>query len=153
MSVSNKCPQCGASVDANAVTCKYCGESITQQSPPQAAAPQVAAPQHQQAAPVIHIHQQVSQQATPQAPQQVFHQVSDINPHWPIKSKVAAGILAIFLGGLGIHKFYLGKGGMGILYLLFCWTFLPAAVGLIEGIIYLTQSDYAFQVKNQVRVV
>jgi TM2 domain-containing membrane protein YozV len=36
-----------------------------------------------------------------------------------LKNKVVAGLLAIFVGGLGIHKFYLGKVGQGILYLLF----------------------------------
>jgi TM2 domain-containing membrane protein YozV/ribosomal protein L40E len=60
------------------------------------------------------------------------------------KSKIAAGIFAILLGGFGIHKFYLGNVGLGILYLLFCWTFIPAFVGFIEGIIYLTMSDQAF---------
>jgi len=60
------------------------------------------------------------------------------------RTRVAAGILALFLGGLGAHKFYLGKPGMGILYLLFCWTFVPAGVGLIEGIVYLCMSDAAF---------
>lgn len=63
------------------------------------------------------------------------------------KSKVAAGLFGIFLGGLGIHKFYLGKVGMGILYLLLCWTFIPALVGLIEGIIYLCESDENFNRK------
>lgn len=63
--------------------------------------------------------------------------VSGINPSWPVKSKVAAGILAILLGGIGVHKFYLGKVGMGILYLCFCWTGIPAVLGLIEGIMYL----------------
>ncbi|WP_096190868.1 TM2 domain-containing protein [Neobacillus soli] len=58
-----------------------------------------------------------------------------------MKSKVAAGVLAILLGGLGVHKFYLGKIGMGILYILFCWTSIPSLIGLIEGIIYLTKSD------------
>lgn len=56
------------------------------------------------------------------------------------KSKVAAGILALFLGGIGIHKFYLGNVGMGIVYLLFAWTFIPAIVAFFEGIIYLTYS-------------
>ena len=60
------------------------------------------------------------------------------------KSRVAAGIFAILLGDLGVHKFYMGKIGMGILYLLFCWTGIPAFVGLIEGIIYLTESDEKF---------
>ena len=43
-------------------------------------------------------------------------------------------ILAILLGGVGVHKFYVGKWGMGILYLLFCWSGIPAIIGLIEGI-------------------
>ncbi len=60
------------------------------------------------------------------------------------KSRIAAGILAILLGGLGVHKFYMGKIGMGILYLLFCWTIIPGIVGLVEGIIYLCESDAAF---------
>lgn len=63
------------------------------------------------------------------------------------KDRTSAGILAILLGGIGAHKFYLGDTGMGILYLIFCWTFIPAIIGLIEGIIYLTKSDKEFQAK------
>ncbi len=63
------------------------------------------------------------------------------------KSRIAAALFAIFLGGLGIHKFYLGRVGWGIVYLLFCWTFIPAIVGFIEGIIYLTMSDEEFIAK------
>lgn len=63
------------------------------------------------------------------------------------KSKVAAGLLGIFLGGLGIHKFYLGKAGQGVLYLIFCWTFIPAIIGFIEGIVYLCESDESFAKK------
>ena len=68
------------------------------------------------------------------------------------KSKVAAGIFALVLGGLGIHKFYMGKIGQGILYLLFCWTGIPSLVGFIEGIIYLCSNDENFQLKNHVRI-
>jgi hypothetical protein len=60
------------------------------------------------------------------------------------KSKVAAGVLGIILGGIGAHKFYLGNIGMGILYLVFSWTFIPSLVGFIEGILYLTMSDAEF---------
>ena len=35
----------------------------------------------------------------------------------PTKSKVAAGVLAIVTGGFGIHKFYLGYTGPGIILL------------------------------------
>lgn len=68
----------------------------------------------------------------------------------PTKSKVTAGLLGIFLGGLGIHKFYLGKAS-GIWYILFCWTFVPVLIGFIEGIIYFTMSDYEFAMKYGAR--
>ncbi len=60
------------------------------------------------------------------------------------KSRIAAGMLAIFLGGFGIHKFYLARPFQGILYVLFCWTLIPALVGFIEGIAYLCMSDTGF---------
>ena len=63
------------------------------------------------------------------------------------KNKLAAALLAIFLGGLGIHKFYLRKVGMGILYLIFCWTGIPAIIGFIEGIYYLCISAQTFNDK------
>ena len=62
------------------------------------------------------------------------------------RSRIVASLLAIFLGGLGIHKFYLGNW-IGIIYLLFCWTFIPAIVGFIEGIMYLMMSDKEFAAK------
>lgn len=63
------------------------------------------------------------------------------------RNKLAAGLIAILLGGLGIHKFYLGRTGWGIVYLLLCWTFIPAVLGFIEGIVYLCMSDQDFQEK------
>lgn len=77
------------------------------------------------------------------------------------KSKIAAGLLAIFLGGLGIHKFYLGQTGQGVLYLVLSlvsavlwfvligifFTAIICTVAFIEGIIYLTMSDAAFAAK------
>lgn len=63
------------------------------------------------------------------------------------KSKIAAALFGILLGGFGAHKFYLGNVGLGILYLVFCWTGIPSVIGLIEGIIYLTMTDEAFSHK------
>ncbi|PDO86668.1 TM2 domain-containing protein [Kosakonia pseudosacchari] len=60
------------------------------------------------------------------------------------KSRISAALFAFFLGGFGAHKFYLGKPWQGILYLLFCWTFIPAIVSFIEFIIYLCNSDQEF---------
>jgi TM2 domain-containing membrane protein YozV len=66
------------------------------------------------------------------------------SPTRPLKSRTTAAVLAIFLGGLGIHRFYLGDTGLGLIYLLFSWTLIPALVGLIEGIVFLTKSDEDF---------
>jgi len=53
----------------------------------------------------------------------------------------------MLLGGLGVHKFYLNKPGAGVLYLLFCWTFIPAVIGFLEGLTYLSMSDKSFESK------
>lgn len=63
------------------------------------------------------------------------------------KNRVAAALLALFLGGFGVHKFYLGQIGLGILYLLFSWTFIPAIIALVEFVILLTMSDEQFAAK------
>jgi TM2 domain-containing membrane protein YozV/Tfp pilus assembly protein PilE len=52
-----------------------------------------------------------------------------------LKSKTAAAVLAIFLGGFGIHRFYLGKW-WGIFYLLFFWTAIPGLIAFVEGIVF-----------------
>lgn len=138
----NVCPQCGAPIDPGASECKFCGEKLAVQQ----AAQQVNQPQSQ----TVYVQQPQPSVVYQQQPQQVY--MSGINPSWPVKSKIAAGILAIFLGGIGVHKFYLGKVGMGILYICFCWTGIPAFVGFIEGIIYLCSNDENFQLKHHVRI-
>lgn len=55
-----------------------------------------------------------------------------------MKNKGVAILLALFLGGLGAHHFYLGNNTKGVLYLLFCWTFIPGILALIDTIIFLT---------------
>lgn len=63
------------------------------------------------------------------------------------KSKLVAGLLGIFLGGLGIHNFYIGRTGKGVVQLLlgiFGWLVLLGWIanvwGLIEGILILTST-------------
>ena len=137
----NVCPQCGAPIDPGATECKFCGEQLAVQQAAQQVQPQ---PQ------IVYVQQPQPQVVVQQQPQQVY--VTGIDASWPVKSKVAAGVLGILLGGLGIHKFYMGKIGMGILYLVFCWTYIPAIVGFIEGIIYLCSNDENFQLKHHVRL-
>lgn len=60
------------------------------------------------------------------------------------EKKVTAGILGILLGGLGIHKFYLGYTKEGIIQIILSFFCIGGIIGLIEGIIYLTKSDEEF---------
>ena len=125
------CPQCGAPAQEGAMKCEYCGAAIAQPVQPV----------------------QPVQQAQPQ--QVVYVQQSSVNPeraNWPIKNKIVAALLAILLGGLGIHKFYLGQTGKGVLYLLFCWTYIPGILAFIEGIMILCSKDENFQIKYKCRI-
>lgn len=70
------------------------------------------------------------------------------------KSKIAAGLLAIFLGTLGVHKFYLGYTKEGLIMLLITilgsilfglGAIVMAVIAFIEGIIYLTKTDEQFE--------
>ena len=62
------------------------------------------------------------------------------------KSKVAAGLLAIFLGGFGVHRLYLGQW-WGVFYLLFCWAWIPGLIAFVEGIVFLCASDASWNKK------
>jgi len=48
------------------------------------------------------------------------------------KDEVVGVLFALLLGCFGIHKFYMGETGWGILYIVFSWTGIPALLGLIE---------------------
>jgi len=75
-----------------------------------------------------------------------FPAQAQAQPHPEAKSKIAAGLLGIFLGALGVHNFYLGKTGLGLAQLLISilscgWLVWVSAIwGLIEGILILTGS-------------
>ena len=65
--------------------------------------------------------------------------------------KLAAGLLAIFLGSLGVHKFVLGYNTAGLIMLLVtvltCGIagFVMGVIGIIEGIMYLTKTPEEFE--------
>jgi TM2 domain-containing membrane protein YozV len=48
------------------------------------------------------------------------------------------------LGGVGAHRFYLGQKGFGLLYLCFCWTFVPLIASWIDLAIMAAQDDEDF---------
>ncbi|TDF94452.1 TM2 domain-containing protein [Paenibacillus piri] len=160
---TNNCPACGAPVAPNITECKYCGEAL-----PVNRVNPVNQSQGPNSFVQTTVHTTVNSQSSSQETMTIvnsgmnnipnnMHMTNDMynnnppnaytNVYVSTKSKTAAGLLAIFLGGFGIHKFYLGRVGWGIVYLLFCWTYIPSIVGFIEGIIYLASSDQSFNMK------
>lgn len=97
------CQYCNNPVPANVTTCPSCGAQITQQQ---------------------------AQQQPPQQPQVVIMQQAA--PQTPPKSRIAYQLLALFLGGLGIHNFYAGRTGAAIAQLLITlllgWTGIAFAI-------------------------
>ena len=61
------------------------------------------------------------------------------------KERTVAGILALVLGSFGAHHWYLGNYLLAALYVVFLWTCIPALLGIVEGIIYLTAPEDRFQ--------
>ncbi len=126
------CENCGGPIPAGVAQCSRCGASIAPSPAPAQSVPSFGGGQIQ----VI-----VNTGAVPGA-----SPVPTLVPAGPAKSKVAAGVLGICLGALGIHRFYLGYTGIGLAQLLITiltcgWGGIVSGIwGLIEGIMILTGS-------------
>jgi TM2 domain-containing membrane protein YozV len=67
------------------------------------------------------------------------------------KNKVVAGVLALLLGGLGIHHFYLGSIGAGVVILLLSCVGIGPILALVEGILLLVMNDDEFDARYNKR--
>lgn len=132
---------------AEAITVGFV-ETEAAAAPVAEAAPAAEAPVAQPAPSAIPVYQQPvytqPQQPVYTQPQQPVYAQPQTNIN--SKSKIAAGLLGIFLGGLGVHNFYLGYTGKAIAQLLISLlscgllAFVSAIWGLIEGIMILAGS-------------
>lgn len=130
-----KCPNCGGNkfsvLDNNTYKCIYCGTRFNVNK------------------------QESREQLNPNQYHQYSNNFNYNTPYIPKsnyggKSRITAALFAIILGGLGIHHFYLGKIWLGILYIVFCFTWIPSIIGLVEGIIYLGMSNQEFDSKYNI---
>lgn len=133
--MSKICKKCGQTVEDNSAFCPNCGAGVQDTVP---STNVKSSDGYQQNNP----YQQNAQFA-----QGGYQPMGNAGTAWglgdnkKLVNKVAYGILAILLGGIGIHKFYSGKTLWGIIYILLCWTGIPSILALVEGIIGLTTKD------------
>ncbi|WP_394389111.1 TM2 domain-containing protein [Shewanella woodyi] len=70
--------------------------------------------------------------------------LAGVDPNIHIKNQKLAIWFSFLLGGLGIHRFYLGQYMKGSLYLVFSWTLVPVLVGWVDAIRTLNMSPFNF---------
>ncbi len=104
------CPNCGAALEQGIRFCPNCGTTLTDREPPVQQQPVQQQPVQQ---PVQPPPAQVIVQQGPYQPyqQHVYGQV----PVSPL-SRIVTLILCIFFGCYGVHRFYSGSIGLGVLY-------------------------------------
>lgn len=64
-----------------------------------------------------------------------------------MRDRTTAALLSFFLGGVGIHQFYLGNYIRGVIFLLFSWTLIPIFFGFIDFLILLIMDEDKFNEK------
>lgn len=107
-----RCSKCGLNLNNNQFVCSNCGSPI---SP--------------------------SDNVCSNCGANIIHNVNVSYTRYEQKSKIAAGLLGIFLGGFGVHNFYLGYIGKGIAQIILTFCFGIGFIwGFIEGILILTGS-------------
>lgn len=141
-----QCPHCGkqftSQVNAQQVQCPFCGNVVNTgayQQPYQQ--PGYQQPGYQQA------YQQPGYQQQAYQPFGQQPGVFDAGPSG--KSRGVAALLAILLGGLGIHYFYLNKPMAGVIMIVITFVLcgIPALLAVIQGVMMLSMTQQDFENK------
>lgn len=132
------CSNCGEKISRDAIVCPHCGVGTEKYRTDQAAA------KKQEPIQIINTNNVTSTNTN-------VNTNTNTNVgagRRPRKSKMTALLLCIFFGYLGVHRFYVGKTGTGILYLL---TFGLCCIGWIVDIAMIITGSFRDQYGNKLR--
>jgi TM2 domain-containing membrane protein YozV len=125
-STNEYCGNCGAPLEVDARFCGECGATV----------------EHQAA-------QNRTSSAQKEPPERRGAEKRSFLSGDNQKDKATVTLLGLFLGGFGIHKFYMGSWGWGVVYLLTCWLPFPYLAGLAETVRYILMTDDEFREKAE----
>lgn len=128
-----KCPNCGALLEGG--KCAYCGYEAPKKAPENQVNNYTTVINNNYSAPQQEIGQRMQNGQQMQAGQQYVRPTVVCS----LKSKNTALILCIFLGYLGIHRFYVGRTGSGILWLFTAGLFV---FGWIADIVLIATGNF-----------
>ncbi|MBE6098891.1 MAG: zinc-ribbon domain and TM2 domain-containing protein [Anaerovibrio sp.] len=139
--MSKFCANCGQQIEDGTTFCPSCGAATQNNAPAEQTSYSVESNPVQTNNPYNNNPNNMNGMGYNQFNNQGAGTAWSLGSDKALVNKIAYGILAILLGGLGVHKFFAGKIGWGIAYLLLCWTGIPAILALVEGIIGLTTAS------------
>lgn len=116
MNNSYECPNCGNVMNNTEEKCRYCGTANPTYSPVK----------------------RIINNVVPDSPK-------SSNGNYSTKSRIACGLLQIFLGGLGVGRFYSGHTGIAVAQLIlniFTFGFVGSIWGVIDGIVILANPNF-----------
>ena len=109
-----KCPYCSANQPSSARQCEYCDMYLEPQQMPEKAREQLENFAAQPAQQIIyHVHNHYNQPAPREEPEVTYTPRENVSP----KNRWLAFTLCLFFGVFGIHRFYVGKVGTGLIYM------------------------------------
>lgn len=120
------CRNCGCEIDNDSLFCRYCGKKIESK---------------------YNSKSDEDDYSYDKEAEVIDDGVKKETPKTNGKSRITAAMLALFVGGIGIQHFYLGNISKGVLSIVFSWTYIPAIIGVIDFIRFLTMSDDEFNLK------
>ena len=138
MTETAACPFCEAEITPTAQKCRHCGEWVSRDCLT------CGTPIRDQWAGRGFCADCESKEGPGSSLQQTPGQVPIPLQYGLRKSRSVSIGLSLVLGGIGAHKFYLEKTGMGVLYAMFFWTGIPSIIGLFEGAKYIRMDDEEF---------